>query len=159
MTQRSPKSAGQDCLVHATSLVVGETGILVTGPSGSGKSRIAMDLLQSALSAGTYAALIADDQTVLSPVGSRVMASAPETIGGLIEVRGSGIIHVPSMSKAIMHCALAAGEAQGSGRLPADDQRFTPSPELVLPLYHVVPGQLTDAAQLLERLRSDRLEC
>jgi serine kinase of HPr protein (carbohydrate metabolism regulator) len=50
-----------DMRVHATALVVGTTGLLITGPSGAGKTTLALRLIALARSRGLYADLIADD--------------------------------------------------------------------------------------------------
>lgn len=71
---------------HATCVAAHGKGVLLTGSSGSGKSSLAMSMM------GLGATLIADDRVNLSVVHGRVMASAPATIAGLIEVRGIGIL-------------------------------------------------------------------
>jgi len=64
------------------------SGVLLRGPPGSGKS----DLALRALSDG--ARLVADDQVVLTRKGSKLVASAPSSLQGLIEIRGLGIMRV-----------------------------------------------------------------
>ena len=65
--------------VHATALVYDGIGVLITGPSGSGKSLLALDLLDHAALAGTQAFLIADDQVLLEAEGGTLRAAAPPT--------------------------------------------------------------------------------
>jgi len=76
--------------VHATcvALRIGRSwqGVLLRGPSGAGKSDFALRLIESG------ARLVADDQTELVRKGSKVIASAPTRIAGLIEARGVGIV-------------------------------------------------------------------
>ena len=73
-------------LMHATTVAIDGGAILLRGPSGSGKSDLALRLIDGG------AQLVADDQTLLQRVGDRVLAAAPPTIAGLIEIRGIGII-------------------------------------------------------------------
>jgi len=75
-------------LIHATTVAIDGAAILFRGPSGSGKSDLALRLIDGG------AQLVADDQTVLQRVGSRVLAAASPAIAGLIEVRGIGIIKI-----------------------------------------------------------------
>ncbi|WP_322988851.1 hypothetical protein [Hoeflea sp.] len=110
--------------VHATAIVVGQTGLLFVGPSGSGKSGMAFACLQSALYRGWNAALIADDRTCLAVAGGRLIASCPKPISGLLEIRGSGIVRLRRMERAVMHLAVAPGEASAATRLPPDDETF-----------------------------------
>jgi serine kinase of HPr protein (carbohydrate metabolism regulator) len=60
--------------------------VLLRGPSGSGKSDLAMRLIE------TGGRLVADDQTELTRQGKAVIASPPARIAGLIEARGVGIV-------------------------------------------------------------------
>ena len=75
---------------HATALVVGETGLLIAGDSGAGKSLLAAELIARARGRGRFAALVADDRVWLSVHGGRLVAEAPAAIEGLIELRGYG---------------------------------------------------------------------
>jgi len=83
-------AAGQS--IHATSIVIGETGLLFLGPSGSGKSGAAFACLSEARQLGWNAALIADDRTILTQQGGQLIASCPDTIRGQIEARCVGIL-------------------------------------------------------------------
>ena len=71
-------------LVHGTCVMIEEVGVLLRGPSGSGKSDLALRLIDRG------ARLVSDDQTRLLRVADRIIASAPPTIAGFIEVRGIG---------------------------------------------------------------------
>lgn len=143
--------------VHATALVVGETGVLVTGPSGSGKSRVAMDLIQAAHADALFAALVSDDRVGLRITGTRILAIAPPQIAGMIEVRGSGILKVANLPRAVMHIAIAVGQPQGDQRFPPAEDRYSPAPGVDLPLIYLVPGHLHDPIELINALRQDRL--
>lgn len=76
--------------VHATTVArrgpAGWHGVLIMGPSGVGKSDLALRLM------GQGWRLVADDWTLVWASGGRLYASAPPSISGLIEVRGVGII-------------------------------------------------------------------
>ncbi|MFD2738127.1 HPr kinase/phosphorylase [Sulfitobacter aestuarii] len=81
-------------ILHATSLRITQKAVLIIGPSGSGKSSLALQLL--ALGAG----LISDDRTLVSRRQDALLASAPEQIAGLIEARGVGLLQVPPAAPA-----------------------------------------------------------
>ncbi|MFP5330335.1 MAG: HPr kinase/phosphorylase [Alphaproteobacteria bacterium] len=72
--------------IHATSVAIGGRAVLITGPSGSGKSDLALRLIDRGFT------LVSDDQTILGRDGARLIASAPSTIAGKFEVRGIGIM-------------------------------------------------------------------
>lgn len=78
-------------MVHATCVACGDRAALIRGAAGRGKSALALDLL--AMGAG----LVSDDRTRLRRLGGQVMADAPETIRGLIEARGIGILRLPDL--------------------------------------------------------------
>ncbi|BBE72280.1 HPr kinase/phosphorylase [Oharaeibacter diazotrophicus] len=77
--------------VHAGAILIGDVGILIRGPSGSGKSALALALIERARQRGRLGALVADDRVILAVHGGRLVARAPATIAGLVERRGRGI--------------------------------------------------------------------
>ncbi len=85
--------------LHASCIARGGRALLITGPSGSGKSDLALRLIDRG------AVLVSDDYTILTRVGLQLMSRSPETIKGKIEVRGLGIInrdHVQDVPVALM---------------------------------------------------------
>ena len=80
-------------LVHGTCVAIDGRGVLLRGPSGSGKSDLALRLIDGG------ALLVADDQTRLQPDGDSLMARPPGTIAGMLEVRGLGLIRLPYVKR------------------------------------------------------------
>ena len=74
--------------LHASIVALDGRGVLISGPSGSGKSDLALRLLDRGF------VLVSDDRTIVRKEGSRLIASAPETIRGKLEVRGVGIVEM-----------------------------------------------------------------
>lgn len=97
--------------IHATALIVGHRGILIRGPSGSGKSRLALSLLHSAGSG--FARLVGDDRIHLAAVNGRLLMRPATALAGLIELRGLGIVRLPFEPVAVAHLVvdLAASDA------------------------------------------------
>jgi HPr kinase/phosphorylase len=86
----------QAASVHATAVLVGERAVLIRGDSGSGKSGLALALLQAAHDGRlSFARLVADDRTRLEAVNGRLLARPVPELAGLLEVRGAGIRQVP----------------------------------------------------------------
>jgi HPr kinase/phosphorylase len=86
-------------LVYGTCVALGSVGALLQGPSASGKSDLALRFaLQTPPELG--AALVADDQVLVSPEEGRLIARPPERIAGRIEVRGIGIVTLPFRAEA-----------------------------------------------------------
>lgn len=75
-------SSGNTEKIHATCVEVEGLGVLLRGPAGSGKSDLALRLIDDG------ARLIADDYTDLTIEEGRIIARAPDTIQDLMEVRG-----------------------------------------------------------------------
>ena len=95
MTGSSPTQ--QPLLIHATTVALGTRAVLIRGPSGSGKSDLALRFLsaQGALPDEQQSrCLVADDQTDLSRDGNHLIARCPPSIAGRIEVRGIGIVEI-----------------------------------------------------------------
>lgn len=81
-------------IIHGTCIAIAGIGVLLRGPSGSGKSDLALRLMDG------DGQLVADDQCVLQVDEQGVFASAPSTIAGLLEVRGVGIVQVQTVARA-----------------------------------------------------------
>lgn len=86
--------------VHATCVAVGEAGVLLRGPSGSGKSDLALRLID------TGARLVADDRVVLSRDGDSLRAAPPPSLKGRLEVRGIGICDMAALDSAVLDSAV-----------------------------------------------------
>lgn len=80
--------------VHGTCVVLAEIGVLLCGPSGSGKSDLALRLVDGG------ARLVADDRVDLERRGNAIWATSPGKIAGLLEVRGIGIVHLDGVAGA-----------------------------------------------------------
>jgi serine kinase of HPr protein (carbohydrate metabolism regulator) len=81
--------AETETLLHASCVAIGGRAVLLKGGSGAGKSDLALRLIDRG------AMLVADDSTLVRPAGGGLVARAPATIAGLIEVRGIGIVAFP----------------------------------------------------------------
>lgn len=82
--------------LHASAVAFEGRGVLILGASGSGKSSLAMHLMKMG------ATLVADDQTDLAVQNGDVFMHAPDSIAGLIEVRGVGLLNAEA-SAAPLH--------------------------------------------------------
>jgi HPr kinase/phosphorylase len=98
--------------VHGSSVALGGDGILLRGPSGSGKSDLALRLIDEG------GRLVADDQTELRLAGDDVLMSAPATIAGRLEVRGIGILRVPDVAAAPLRLVVDLVPGAAVERLP-----------------------------------------
>src|SRR6266849_7712388 len=89
--------------VHASAVLVGDRAVLIRGPSGSGKSRLAFDLILAGR-AGVIqaAALVGDDRVTLEAQQNRLVVRPASALAGLIEIRGLGIRRCDSASEAIV---------------------------------------------------------
>ena len=131
--------------VYGTSVALEGTGVLLRGPSGSGKSDLALRLIQAG------AQLVADDQTELSRDGRGVIARAPRTIAGRIELRGLGIVRVPSLAEAPLGLVVDLVAPEAIERLP--EPRFCEFLGCSLPLLALAPFEASAAAKLAVALR------
>jgi HPr kinase/phosphorylase len=97
--------------LHASAVAVADRGVLILGPSGSGKSGLALRLM------ALGARLVADDRVLLERRGSTLVARAPDALAGLIEARGIGLIRVGSVSETPVTLAVDLAQPS-SARLP-----------------------------------------
>lgn len=103
-------------LVHATAVVIDGQGLLLTGASGSGKSDLAMRLIDRG------AKLLCDDYCDILDSDDAPLIVAKPAIAGLIELRGVGIVQMPHVACAPLALVLQLGKAPE--RLPDDQQRI-----------------------------------
>lgn len=81
---------GAGAILHASAVEAEGAALLILGPSGSGKSSLALDLIAFG------ARLIADDAVRLVESGGRLLVSAPRAAEGRIEARGIGVLRLPA---------------------------------------------------------------
>jgi serine kinase of HPr protein (carbohydrate metabolism regulator) len=109
--------------LHATGVVVGDRGIVVTGASGSGKSSVAFELVERARLTGRFGCLIADDQLFVSGHGGRLVMKAPAPIAGLAEIRGFGVAAVDHEPAALVDLVVELVPADEAPRHRRDKTR------------------------------------
>lgn len=126
--------------IHATAVLVGARAVLIQGPPGAGKSRLALALL-SAVQMGelSFARLIADDRALIEPMHGRLLVRPAPALAGLLEVRGLGIRRVPYEPVAVVGMVLELA-AEDAGRLPELASRETRIAQIRLPRLAVAPG-------------------
>lgn len=139
----APSDPDAPCL-HASAVALqGGRGparaVLILGPSGSGKSALALSLVTLG------ARLVADDRTCLRDTPQAPLASAPASVRGLIEARGIGLLRLPALSRAAV--AMVVDLAQ------TETQRMPPRRVWTwrghrLPLFHGVASDHFPAAIL-----------
>ena len=99
-------------LHHATCVLLGARAVLIRGRAGAGKSRLALRLVAAG------GRLVADDQVWLGRASGRLVARTPETLLGLIEVRGLGPMRVEAEPLALVGLVADLVAAGKSERLP-----------------------------------------
>lgn len=133
--------AQAETTIHASCVLVGRGAVLIRGPSGSGKSRLAAALIEAhGPASAPLTRLVADDRVRVFAANGRLLAAAPEAIAGLIEIRGLGIrtlAHEPLAVVALV-ADLAAADA---GRMPEDAARETELLGVKLPRLPVAAGE------------------
>ena len=78
--------------------------VLIAGPSGAGKSDLALRLIDRGFT------LVSDDQTIVKRDGDRLLASAPPTIAGKLEIRGIGIVDMETVEQYARRAARRADQ-------------------------------------------------
>jgi HPr kinase/phosphorylase len=126
--------------VHASAVLAGRRAVLIRGPAGAGKSRLALALIQAA-DGGliSFARLVGDDRIELAVSHGRLLARPAQALAGLIEVRGLGIRrldHEPvAVVGLVVDLAIAAAE-----RLPETAGGEIEVSGIKLPRLTIGPG-------------------
>jgi HPr kinase/phosphorylase len=100
-----------DLTLHATCVAVEGRGVLITGPSGTGKSSLALALMAHG------ARLVADDRVTLSLREGALWATCPPAIRGMIEARGIGLLAAEAVEGVEVTVVVDLGQTEGM-RLP-----------------------------------------
>src|SRR5215813_1741913 len=104
--------------VHASAVKVGERAVLIRGPSGSGKSRLAFDLILAGRTGQLPpAVLVGDDRVHLDTDGEKLWVRPARELAGLIEIRGLGIRRCEYVAEATVSLVVDLA-AQDAERLP-----------------------------------------
>ena len=133
--------------VHASAVLVGTRAVLIRGPSGSGKSRLAYELIESQRSGFLpFARLVGDDRVHLRAAGGRLLVCSVQALAGLIEVRGVGILRLPHEPRAVV--GLVVDLAADAERLPEAKVRQAVVEGICLPRLAVAEGTTALSAVL-----------
>ena len=126
--------------VHASAVRVGNHAVLIRGPSGTGKSRLAFDLIVAGRSGQIpHCVLIGDDRVHLQANKGQLVVRPARELAGLIEIRGLGIRRCDFAEEAIVGLVvdLLAADAE---RLPPPEALLTRISGVKIPRIPVGPG-------------------
>jgi HPr kinase/phosphorylase len=130
--------------IHGTALLIGETGILIRGASGSGKSSLALALLAQAQMAGAFASLVGDDRVRLEVRSGRLIARPHPALAGRAERRGQGIVTLPHEAATRINCVIDLVDGKAARdippRMPVDDDVRTDIEGVVIPRLSIAAG-------------------
>lgn len=123
MSQGNLNEAGPS--VHASAVKVGPFAVLIRGPSGSGKSRLAFDLIMAGRTGVIESAvLVGDDRVHLATLGDEIEVRSEPRLAGLIEIRGLGIRRCDFVEHATVGLVVDL-DAADAERLPAGESLKT----------------------------------
>jgi serine kinase of HPr protein (carbohydrate metabolism regulator) len=120
--------------IHATAVLVGAKALLIRGEPGSGKSRLALRLIQTL----PFARLIGDDRVHLEAKNGRLLVRPADSLAGMIEIRGIGIRNVPYEAVAAVGRVLDLMSA--AERLPEPDEQKAVISGVTLPRIALPAG-------------------
>jgi serine kinase of HPr protein (carbohydrate metabolism regulator) len=132
--------------LHASTVAIDGRAVLITGPSGSGKSDLALRLLDRGFT------LVSDDRTVVKRDGDRLLAAPAPNIAGKLEIRGIGIIDLESVGD--VPVAIIVELTSDIQRLP-DDSRVRPILGVAVPFVTI--DAMTASAASKVALALDRM--
>jgi HPr kinase/phosphorylase len=155
LAQAEPRDAPPDTTpdsirLHATCVEVLARGVLLLGRSGSGKSDLALRLIDRG------GCLVADDQLLVERSGPALLARAPAELFGLIEVRGFGIVRLPARPSVPLALAVDLDRSGHIPRLPPPGQTLRLL-DLELPLLRLDPRSPSAPAVIRLTLGAERV--
>jgi HPr kinase/phosphorylase len=109
--------------LHASAILVGADGVLIRGPSGSGKTALALAIVERITARGGFAALVADDRVRVTLRHGRLVARPPDTLKGLVERRGLGVVAISSEAAAVIALVVDIVDQERLERFPREESR------------------------------------
>jgi serine kinase of HPr protein (carbohydrate metabolism regulator) len=145
MTANSAISAAEaasaaTCSIHASGVAIGEAGIIICGPSGYGKSSLALDLIYAAGRTRRFASLVGDDRIDLDNCGGRLIARGHPLVRGLVEKRGLGILHIPHEPAVVVRLVVDIVAPQEAIRSPEPERGYVVLCGVQLPVLVLLRG-------------------
>lgn len=131
--------------VHASTVSIGGRAVLIAGRPGSGKSDLALRLIDRG------AVLVSDDYTIVSRSGKRLVASPPETIRGRIEIRGIGLVDMPH--ETAVPVALVVDIDEPVPRMP-EPGRTRLIADIAVPLFALAPHEASAPVKVEQMLKT-----
>lgn len=143
-------------LVHGTCISVGGVGVLLRGPSGSGKSDLALRLLNRK---DLDVLLVADDQVMIDKRRDSLWAAAPDEISRKMEVRGVGLVTVNNATEVQLRLILDLCSVDSVPRLPREDRCTINGVTLPRYLCASLEASAPDKVALLVRSLNEDISC
>ena len=139
-------------LLHGTCLSVGEAGVLLLGPPASGKSDLALRLIDQGGGGITGilkgAQLVADDQVAIRLENGRLLAAAPLAIAGRLEIRGLGLVALAHRGEVALTIAVRLTGLPSIERLPDIEKSRFEILGVGLPMILVDPASASAPARI-----------
>lgn len=133
--------------MHASLIAYQGMGILITGPSGSFKTTLAIEAMQLG------AKFIADDRVQFTLISGMLMGGPPKGMQGVLEIRGVGLFRLPdTATQQVIHCVIDLSDPQSIERLPAT-QLKTEILGISVPMMRMAPPPHTSAAVMLSAVK------
>lgn len=129
-----------DLTLHASCVLLDESGILIRGAAGSGKSSLCLALVISAASEGRFARLVADDRVRLSVRHGRLVARPHPSLAGLVEIRGAGLHRMARTAPAAV-IRLVVDLVDAGERFPDDSPHHVTIAGLAFPCLRLERSQ------------------
>lgn len=117
---------------HCCVVEISGVGIVIEGPSGAGKTSLALALLEHAALTETPAGFICDDQAIISTQEGRLIAHAPANTSGLVEIRGYGIVQIANQPEADVDLVVNLVSDEAVQRMREDETTVVAGIELPL---------------------------
>lgn len=133
------------CNIHASCLELDKRGILFVGDSGAGKSDMVLRLIEE-----KKAHLVADDRVDIKKYKEQIIASCPNNIKGLLEVRGIGIVKYPSKPKTVIQLVVRLSNLP-TERIPEED--FFVFEGVKIPQVTINPKEISSTSKVLAAIR------
>lgn len=145
---------------HCCVVEIDGFGMLLEGPSGAGKTSLALGLLEHSMLSERPAGFVCDDQAIIGTQDGKLIAKAPLQTSGMVEIRGYGVVQIANQPEAVIRLVVKLVSDEEVERMPQNEVEIITGislPILKVPMRYEAGARRIIMAWISEQLGQNRI--